>query len=550
MLLALHGSPYWSNHLVDAKLYDDWAAALSKGANPHPAPYFYSPVYPSALSLVYRVFGHSPGAVRLLQCMMGSLLCAMVYLLGRRLLSWQAAFGAGLCCALYAPLAFYDNLLLKTALVTFLLFAGVWLLLLEPASGFLRHLRFLLAGSAMGLAADLRGNVILVAGAMLAGLAIQTVRARTYSRPLLFLAGLCVSILPLTLSNYGASGEFILTTYSSGFNFYEGNSAEATGFHPALAQVRQTAAHEQEDATAVVREAMDREPSPGEVSSYWSGRARRDITEDPGRWLGLLCLKTALLANYAEIPDNYSFSFMSQRLAPLRMNPVGFLLITPFALAGLGIAIARGGRWRIVAAVVVVYSCSVIAFYVTARYRIPAMPLLVLLGALAVEQVVRWFTSRDYRRALILLIVIFAFFAAAARPLVPFELGFGREYYALGNMQLEQGEYASAVESYESALEYHPYSAFVENNLGAAYLRAGQKRQIDAGLSQTAATAHLQRAVGLAPGYFEAWKNLGLAHAALGDTESARQALNRAFQLAPNWPQKEKVRRILDAVSR
>ncbi len=553
VLFALHGTPYWSNQLVDAELYDDWALALSNigypqppGEGPRTAPYFYSPLYPWALSLVYRVLGYLPGAVRVLQSLMGSLLCVMVYMLGRRLLSWQAALGAGLICALYAPLTFYDNLLLKTAPVTFLLFAGVWLLLLEPESKVMRHLRFLLAGVVLGLAAGMRGNVLLVGATILVGLALRAAGRKTYSRPVLFLAGLCMAVLPLTLANYSASGEFILTTYSGGFNFYEGNSAEATGYHPALAQVRQTASHEQEDAIGIVREALGRKPSPGEVSSYWFDRARRDIAERPGRWVGLLGLKVALFANGAEIPDNYNYSFMSRRLTPLRLNPVGFLLIVPFGLAGLGMAIARGGRWRIVAVIVLVYAISVVAFYVTARYRTPVVPFLALLAALAVEQIVRWFASGDYRRALIALVAVFAFFAAASRTLVPAELGFGREYYALGNMQLKEGDYADAVKSYESALEYHPYSAVIENNLGATYITA--MHYSEAGVA--AAKAHLQRAVDLAPGYFEAWKNLGLVHVTLGDREKASEAFNRAYELAPEHSQRKKMRRMLEAISR
>jgi tetratricopeptide (TPR) repeat protein len=145
---------------------------------------------------------------------------------------------------------------------------------------------------------------------------------------------------------------------------------------------------------------------------------------------------------------------------------------------------------------------------------------------------------------------MFVFFAAAARPLVPAQLGFGREYYVLGNMQLEQGAYESAVESYKSALGHRPDSAFVENNLGAAYLKAAQKDKSNASLLLAEGAAHLKRAAELAPGYFEAWKNLGLARAALGDTEGAQEALYRALQLAPGYSQRERVHRILQAISR
>ncbi len=549
VLLALHGSPYWSDQLVDAKLYDDWARGMANGESPHPAPYFYSPVYPWALSVLYRIFGHSLTIVRLLQCALGSALCVLVCLLARRLLSWQAALGAGLFCALSGILAFYDNLLLKTAPVTFLLLAGVYLLHLDPQKKALRLGRYLLAGALLGLAADMRGNAFLVAAAVLLFLIVEALRKKAFLSPLLFGAGLAVSILPLTFANYAASGEFILTTYSGGFNFYEGNSAEATGYHPALVSVRQTASHEHLDAVAAARKATGKDPSPGEVSTYWSARAWRDIGRDPGRWLRLLALKTALFANGAEIPDNYNYAFISKRLTPLRFNLFGFYLLAPFAIAGLGMAISRGGRWRLPVLVVLTYAGSVILFYVTARYRAPLVPFLAVMAALAVEQIVRWIREQDFQRALIICVAIFGLFVAVLEPLLPQELGFGREYYTLGNLQFQQGEPGRAIESYVQALEYHPNSAQIENNLGAACLKAAQQGKTDEIPPLGIGIIHLQRAVKLKPGYFEAWKNLGIAHAVLGETESAQDAFRRALQLAPDRQQWEKVRQILESIS-
>lgn len=549
VLLALHESPYWSNHLVDAELYDGWASALAEGTDPHPAPYFYSPVYPWAISLLYRLFGHSLTAVRLIQCVLGALLCVLVNLFARRLLSWQASLCAGLLCALFGLLAFYDNLILKTAPVTFLVLAGVWLLQIKPKGKSLSQLCVLLSGAALGLAADLRGNAALVALAVLVFVLVEALRNRRYFSPVLLCIGLAVSVLPLTFANCAASGEFVPTTYSGGFNFYEGNSAEATGYHPALSSVRQSAAHEHSDAVAAVRKALGREPSPPEVSGYWSARAWRDIGRNPGRWIRLLAFKTALLFNHVEIPDNYNYGFMSERLSPLRSSPVTFFLLIPFAICGLGIAIARGGQWRLTVLVVLVYGGSVVLFYVTSRYRAPLAPFFAILSALAVEQVLKWVASRDFQRALVFCVAIFALFVAAAKPLVSEELGFGREYYALGNMEFQRGDYDRAIENYISATEYHPASAQLENNLGAAYVQKAKRRERDCSSLLGFAVIHLERAVELRPDYFEAWKNLGLAHVQTGDNRGAIEALRRALFLAPDYDRHRRTSLILQSIS-
>jgi tetratricopeptide (TPR) repeat protein len=297
------------------------------------------------------------------------------------------------------------------------------------------------------------------------------------------------------------------------------------------------------------RRAAGRTPTPKEVSAYWSQKAWRDIGADPCRWFRLLAYKTALFANHAEIPDNYNYSFMSGRFAPLRFNPFGFWILAPFAIAGLGVAIARGGRWKLIVLVALVYTGSVFLFYVTARYRAPVVPFLALLAALAVEQLVAWLKKQDFQRALVFCVVIFGLFVAVSKPLVPENLGFDREYYALGNMEMERGNFEGAIESYLSALDSRSYSPEIENNLGAAYLSAAGRNGINRSIYLEAAAFHLRLAVELNPHSFEAWKNLGLAQSAAGHTENARRALLRALELAPGPHQHGKVRRILKSIS-
>jgi len=550
VMMALSETPYWSHNLVDAKLYHDWAAGLAEGANPHPAPYFYSPVYPFLLSLVYRIFGVSLTAARMLQCISGSFLCVLVYLLARKMLSWQTAFVAGIVCASSGILAFYDNLLLKTSMVTLVLFAAIYLIFLDIEKRNLSYLRYAGAGLLLGLASTLRGNALAVAFVVFIFILLSSVKKKNPFPALALAGGLIIAVLPLTIANYAASGEFILTTYSGGFNFYEGNSAEANGYHPALASVRQTASHEQDDAVAAAREALAREPSPRDVSAYWSGRAWEDISARPSRWFGLLVFKSTLFVNAAEIPDNYNYSFVSRQMAPLIASPFGFYLIAPLALAGLGVALARGGRLRMLAILTMAYCASVVIFYVTSRYRAPVYPFFAVFAALAVEDFAARIARQDFQRALILLVAVFGLFVAVNRELVPAELGYDREYYVLGTVKLENGDWAGAADSLMEALELHPYSAQVENNLGASYLRAARDKDANKATFLEISASHLRRATELEPDYFAAWKNLGLAMAMSGRTGEAREAFETACRLAPTPEQRKKTCSILEQLGR
>ncbi len=57
---------------------------------------------------------------------------------------------------------------------------------------------------------------------------------------------------------------------------------------------------ERVDATELAEQATGRALTPGEVSSYWTGRTLDYITAQPGDWLRLLARKARLLVSSTE----------------------------------------------------------------------------------------------------------------------------------------------------------------------------------------------------------------------------------------------------------
>jgi len=102
----------------------------------------------------------------------------------------------------------------------------------------------------------------------------------------------------------------------------------------------------------------------------------------------------------------------------------------------------------------------------------------------------------------------------------------GSGYLALGQLEEGRRDFAAAAKRYREALALEPCSQqtwyLIHNNLGYSLNQLGE---------YTAAIPYLQRAVEIDPTRANAYKNLGLAHQALGNLEKAAELFITATQV-------------------
>ncbi len=124
-----------------------------------------APGYPAWVGLWYRLLGHHPVAVRLLQVPLGGLTIALSWLLARTLFGPRVALAAAVVVALY-PLAWqYEELLYSESLATPLTLA----VLIVIFSGRPSARRSMACGLLLGVALLVRSSsVLLIAGALVA----------------------------------------------------------------------------------------------------------------------------------------------------------------------------------------------------------------------------------------------------------------------------------------------------------------------------------------------------------------------------------------------
>jgi tetratricopeptide (TPR) repeat protein len=609
----MRGTPFFDALMGDARGYDAWAQRLAAGDWIGHDVFYQAPLYPYFLGLVYTVFGRDLLFVRIVQAVIGSLSCVLVWYAANRLFSRRAGSVAGLLMAFYAPAIFFDALIQKSVLDVFFVSALIALVAKVNHRGFasntentkehqsegkrssarpaqrtaieersnLRALRVgfssvVLIGVVAGCLALTRENALVIVAVLGVWVWFTSERRRgRLTSVAVFATGVSLVLLPVAVRNYSVTGGFYLTTAQFGPNFYIGNHAGADGTYSSLRFGRGSPEYEQMDATELAQQALGRSLTPGEVSGYWTDRALDFISSQPLAWLRLTGRKMALLVNRREMLDTESQESHAEWSLPLRiLGPVThFGIVVPLAVLGAWIAWPMRSRLWVLYAIAVLYSASVVAFYVFARYRYPLVPLLVLFSSMALTETMRrgpsWSALRSRKRSQVaMLACTIALVAVVCNwPLLSSDLMRAITETNLGTALVESGRLPDGEARYRRAIEIRPDYAPAYNNLGVVLRAEGRldeairtyedglrvrrdyptlhanlaKASYDAGTAQleagrlNEAVAALAVALREQPQYAEAHNNLGIALGSQGKLDAAIAEFEEALRIRPDY---------------
>lgn len=391
-------------HLIgDAHGYVEWSQRIAAGNWVGDRGFYQAPLYPYTLA-VWRLFGiNSVAGIRVLQAMCGAAACVLMYFAVAQMLHARAGLVAGVMLALFGPAIYFDGIIQKASLDGLLvctMLLGIAMIASRPGM-----LRCAALGAVVSLLCLTRENAIawhFVFPVWIAWTALSSVEAkaivtsgsmpqdpgppirpqRVAARLAAYLLGAGMVLAPVGWRNYVVQGEFALTTFQAGPNFYIGNNRNADGRYQPLIRGHETPAFEQRDATELAQKEAGRELTPREVSQYWMRRAWNDIRENPLRWTRLLGYKLLLTWNRYEIADAESIA-VYRRYSPVLdalCRVWHFGMLAPLAIFG---ALTMRGRSRfgVLHALLTVMTLAVCAFYVLGRYRFPLVPLMIPFAA-------------------------------------------------------------------------------------------------------------------------------------------------------------------------
>jgi len=538
-LFDYRSAPFFDNPVGDSSAYHERALEILDGdLLGQDVDFLSGALYPYFLAAVYRVCGVNLLVVRLLQALIGSLTCVLIYMLARTLTEGRRGppLAAGLAASFYGTLVYFDGDILMTTLELVFLTASLLLLLRlggpdtdDATSGGHRQrvVAALAAGTLLGLAGLGRANVLLFVP--LAVLWIFTrfrseLVVRRWRYALLFTIGCAAALLPNTIRNYHISGDFVPVTSSAGVNLYIGNNPDADGGFvlPPGSGLRTPGlyASSREVATAATGNA---EITPSAVSRYWFTRAVRFVTKHPREAGRLFAKKFLLFWNRYEIPNHHNRYFVTTAYAPLLgLAFLGFGMVAPLAVIGaLLLLLTRrpSPQTRLCATFVVVYMLSVLPFFVTSRYRTPVVPLLIVFAAMGVWELIRIVRKRQFRWMITACVVIATVAFLAHRPII--EANFWLDHAIAGtahsNLAMshpDQGRHhlETAIVELKKAIELAPEISDPHYNLGVAYERLG---------FFTGAVREYQATLMLAPEHPFARGTLAAAQVALADAGDA-----------------------------
>ena len=227
---------------------------------------------------------------------------------------------------------------------------------------------------------------------------------------LTFLAGVALVILPVTVRNAVIGGDAVPISSNAGVNFWVGNNQDYDG------AVNIRPGWEWDDLLARPRmEANLQRPS--DKSDFFMEESWNYIRAHPVDYAVLLARKAFLLWHGEEIGRNQSIYFW-RNYSPILATTLWkwiitfpFGLVGPLALLGLILAVRNRG-FTLPIVFVAVYAFSIVAFFITARYRIPLIPLLLVYAAYGGYSLVQSLrretrlTAALYAGALVLLVAI------------------------------------------------------------------------------------------------------------------------------------------------
>jgi len=532
-LWQTRSSPLFDSPMMDAEYHDQWAQAIVAGKDFTGGVFFRAPLYPYFLALVYRVFGHSYLIARIIQFLIGSLSCVLVYTVAKRVFNRRTAAIAGVAAALYGVLIYFEGELLIEVLLVFL--DLVVLLSLLWASEKPSYARWIACGAVLGLSAVARPNILLVGAALLVWI-VATFRSRAgtlRSKPLLlascFVLGAVLVVAPVTVRNRVKGHDLVLIASQGGMNFYIGNNPQSDGASAILPGARATWWGSYQDARDMAEKASGKSLKPSQVSRFWYIQGMKFAAREPFGFLKLMAKKLVLFWNGNELSNNRDFYFFA-RSAPLLKLLIWrsvicfpFGLIVPLAIVGIILSHRERKKVAVLEIFLLFYMLSIILFFVTARYRVPLVPIFVLFAAYAVDRLILQIKQKR--------LLEFAKYAGVFLLIcIPINLripGYsdsnpGQAHYALGVMYADKGDMVKAEEEYQAALSLNPAVTDAYVNLGSIYGDRGDHQK---------ALEYYQTALRMGADSAFVFYNLGIEYQNRGLPDQAKENYERSLAM-------------------
>ena len=531
VLIQFSHSPHFVPDGDDMKFYSDWALRIMHGQWTDHKAFYGLPGYAFCLAAIYKVSGGlDPFAAGLLQALMDAGVATLLYLIARTVFAPTAeekddrlaaarplviGCGAALGWMCFAPAQAFSIILMPTIWAVLAYYLCVWWAVKTQRFSWWRPWFGL--GVFAGVIAMLVATILFAVPLLLTAIFLSVERGaplrarlpKIAAAVLALVGGLFLGAAPAWLHNYFVAREPVMLSAHSGINFWVGNNPTANGYPKMPPGIRSSQEGMLRDSITVAEKEMGRPLTRAEVSRFWSAKANAYIRENRPAWLRLMAVKFGNFWNAFQYDDVGAM----KRLSDDGVLPPGlrFGLIAALGLAGMFPAIWLFPRARWIAAAVVLHMGALLPVFVTERYRLAAVPGLMVLAAFGLWQLWanlvrgRWIGAGAY----LAITAGAATFVSIPRT----EPGlWSLDFYNAGIRCLASGNLALAERHFATAYAYVPDNTEVRFALGNLWLEKSN-RILDPkarAIARARAKDFYKRTLELNPRHASTLSNLGV----------------------------------------
>jgi len=474
-LEIIKDNPFFSYPIMDEKYHDEWAQEIAEGRLFERVPFYRAPAYPFFLGMIYAVFGHGYYTARLIGVILGSLSCLLIFIVGKEVYSLKVGVLAGFLACFYSMFIYFDSMLLTTYLELFFCLFGFLFLLMWFKKK--TALNIILTGMFWGLATITRPNFLIfvpVLSIYVFCLLKEKSLKERLAPVILFAAGMIPAILTVMIVNIAVGKDTVLLAWNGGINFYLGNNPEANGWSATSPDIDATWWGGYKDAIIIAEREVGQRLMPSQVSNYWFRRGLNYIFSKPLDWAALMLKKIYLFFNVFEISNNQSIAAFREFSPLLRIPLLSFGVVTALAIWGF-ITSPRRKHVMLMFFFLLVYTFSIVIFFVPARYRMPLVPFLLIFASYTIFWIIQKFKERKLRQVVLSTIAIIAMTMFVNTDLYGTHIvDYSVIHESFGNRFFEAGNYSKAIEEFKKALTYNPKNTDAINALGNTYMMVGR----------------------------------------------------------------------------
>lgn len=541
----------------DMKFYNDWALRIVHGHFTDGKAFYGMPGYAWILAAIYSVAGFNPFVPGLIQICFDAGTATLIFATAGHFFardpvdsenceksgSSPTAAAVGWIAALgwitFLPAQTFSIILMPTA---YLICAFWGLVLWIGATDHSSAARpWPWVGLIIGLVAVVIATILFLIPLAL----VQIIRTVGRNQPqprawghriaaaTLLMGGMLVGTSPAWIHNYFIAHEPVILSAHSGLNLFIGNNPIANGYPKIPPGLRASQQGLLTDSIIVAEREAGRALTRAEVSRYWGDQAKKWIVENPGAWLRLIGTKIRNFWNAYPYDDISIIKILrADGIVPPGLT---FGIVSALALPGLLVGLFKLPRSRWIAAAVLLHMSALLSVFITERYRLCAVPGLLLFAAYFLVQIWTWLIKRHWPAALAACAMgtVSAWAVSAPPPdlgnwsLDPYNIGI-RAYEAAHDPDIARQpirkthELERSLAALQMAHAYVPENAEINFALANTWM-ALKKPEI--------ARRFYIETLRLSPRHADAWNNMGI----LALEQELLPMAVRCFEMALKW---------------